>query len=91
MDTKLTLKLNSAVIERAKAYASKYDTSLSRLIEAYLDNLTKKEKRETEPLTPLVQSLYGIASLPAGFDEKDAYFDFLLNKHSPEDAAESVR
>jgi len=34
MDSKLTLKLNQQVIEKAKEYASSKKMSLSRLIEA---------------------------------------------------------
>ena len=41
MDKKLTLKLDAAVIERAKAYSKNNGTSLSRLIQGYLDRLTK--------------------------------------------------
>ncbi|MGC1631597.1 MAG: DUF6364 family protein, partial [Gelidibacter sp.] len=40
MDTKLTLKLNQKVIEKAKKYASKKNISLSRIVEAYLQSLT---------------------------------------------------
>jgi hypothetical protein len=36
MDTKLTLKLNGDIIEQAKTYAKKKNTSLSKLIESYL-------------------------------------------------------
>jgi predicted HicB family RNase H-like nuclease len=36
MDTKLTLKLDHAIIEQAKLYAKKKNTSLSKLIESYL-------------------------------------------------------
>lgn len=84
MDAKLTLRLDNKVIERAKAYAKIYNTSLSKIIEAYLDSLTQRENREAQtPLTPLVESLHGIGQLPPGFDEKNEYFNFLLEKHSP--------
>jgi predicted HicB family RNase H-like nuclease len=36
MDTKLTLKLDGDIIEQAKIYAKKKNTSLSKLIESYL-------------------------------------------------------
>ena len=38
MDTKLTLKLDQEIIEKAKQYASEKKLSLSRLIENYLDS-----------------------------------------------------
>ena len=43
MDSKLTLKLNESVIERAKQYASSKRLSLSRLIENYLNSLTDRK------------------------------------------------
>ena len=43
MDSKLTLKLDENVIERAKKYASNKKVSLSRLIENYLDSITSQQ------------------------------------------------
>jgi uncharacterized alpha/beta hydrolase family protein len=40
MDTKLTLKLEETIIEKAKEYAKNNKTSLSKLIENYLLNIT---------------------------------------------------
>ncbi|MDY0903506.1 DUF6364 family protein [Pedobacter sp. CFBP9032] len=45
MDTKLTLKLNQEIIERAKLYASDKKLSLSRLIENYLNALTADQNK----------------------------------------------
>lgn len=36
MDAKLTLKLDSTIIEQAKIYAKDKNTSVSKLIESYL-------------------------------------------------------
>ncbi len=92
MDAKLTLQLDKAVIERAKAYAAICNTSLSKLIEAYLDELTRRPNSDPDaPLNPLVKSLHGLASLPVAFDEQGAYFGHLLEKHSPTDAADRIR
>ena len=46
MDTKLTLKLNQEIIEKAKIYASEKKLSLSRLIENYLNSLTSEKKND---------------------------------------------
>jgi len=43
MDTKLTLKLDKVVIERAKEYATSHNRSLSRIIEFYLQSLIKED------------------------------------------------
>jgi hypothetical protein len=62
MNSKLTLKLNTKVIEQAKSYASRRNTSLSKLIESYLDMLVDPDKEEE--ITPLVKSLSGIVNEP---------------------------
>ena len=80
MDKKLTLSLDKAIIERAKSYAKSNNISLSKLIEAYLGALTKNEKDPSE-ITPLVKSISGVIELPADFDEKEAYADFLIEKY----------
>ena len=80
MNTKLTLKLEQTVIDKAKDYAKDHRTSLSKLIENYLLNITNK-KEKTESITPLVKSLSGIIKLPEDFDPKKGYADFLINKY----------
>lgn len=80
MDTKLTLKLNSQIIEQAKAYAKSKNTSLSKLIETYLDLLV--DPKTEHEITPLVKSLSGVINLPKNFDTKEAYKKHILNKYS---------
>ncbi len=82
MDTKLTLSLNANIIKRAKMYAKNHKISISKMIEAYLDSLTKeKSDKESTEITPLVEQLSGIINLPNDFDEKEARRDYLENKH----------
>ena len=80
MDTKLTLKLNEDVIERAKKYASDKRLSLSRLIENYLDSLTLEKKDEFE-ISPFVKSISSGKSVPADFDHKKEYAEYLEGKY----------
>ena len=80
MDTKLTLRLNESVIERAKIYARNHQISLSKMIESYLDSITKQRKKEIS-ITPLVESLSGVIDLPADFDYKKEYGDYLEEKY----------
>jgi hypothetical protein len=83
MDTKLTLKLNDSVIQRAKKYASDKKVSLSRLIENYLDSLTNEEKDDFE-ISPFVRSISSGKSVPADYDDKQIrkdYSDFLDEKY----------
>lgn len=83
MNTKLTLRLNDNVIERAKIYARNHNISLSRMIESYLDSLTKQNADEKEmiSITPLVESLSGVIELPADFDYKKEYRNYLEEKY----------
>lgn len=80
MDSKLTLKLNQSVIEKAKDYAKNKRTSLSRLIENYLLNITA-EKETDSGITPLVKSLSGIVELPKGDNPEKSYTDYLAGKY----------
>jgi len=81
MDTKLTLKLDSGVITRAKKYTRQRKTSLSRLIESYLDSVTKNESDDIE-ITPLVKSLSGVIKLSEDYDYKRDRTDYLIRKYS---------
>lgn len=80
MDTKLTLRLNKNVIDRAKLYARGHKTSLSQMIEYYLDSLTKTDKQKLE-ITPLVESLSGVIKLKSDVDLKDDYANYLNEKY----------
>jgi hypothetical protein len=82
METKLTLKLNENVIERAKIYAHNHKISLSKMVESYLDSVTKQnEETKKISITPLVESLSGVIDLPADFDYKKEYRDYLEEKY----------
>lgn len=84
MDTKLTIRLNSEVIERAKKYASEQKISLSKLVETYLDSISTPKEKEPDAIqiTPLVKSLMGAAGpLPEDYDYKKAYHEYLDNKY----------
>lgn len=81
MDTKLTIKLDDDVITRAKRYAKHRKTSLSKMIESYLDSVTKPDSRKIE-ITPLVKSLSGVITLPDDYDYKKDYTNYLTRKYS---------
>jgi hypothetical protein len=80
MNTKLTIKLDDEVISRAKKYAKYRKTSLSKMVESYLDTVTKKDFRDIK-ITPLVKSLSGVVSLPEDLDYKNDYREFLQRKY----------
>ncbi len=80
MDSKLTLKLDQEVIEKAKDYAKSKKTSLSALIENYLQKITE-DKKDKRKITPLVKSLSGVIDLPLDYEHKNDYADYLMNKY----------
>jgi hypothetical protein len=80
MDNKLTLSLDSKVIEMAKRYAKKENKSLSRLVEEYFIKITSG-KPSKEDISPLVKKLSGVISLPTNFDAKKSYSDHLSKKY----------
>ncbi|HAJ99022.1 MAG TPA: hypothetical protein DCM62_03255 [Bacteroidales bacterium] len=83
MTTKLTLRLNQNVIAKAKTYARSHKTSISKMIESYLDNITRqKEEYKKTTITSLVESLSGVIDLPADFDIRKEYGNYLEKKYS---------
>jgi hypothetical protein len=85
MDTKLTLKLDKNVIEKAKIYAAEQDRSLSKIIESYLQVITSSNKNkdfEEIEITPFVKSIsIGKGEIPADFDYKKDRQDYLIEKY----------
>lgn len=81
MDTKLTLKLNQQVIEKAKLYASEQKISLSRIIENYLNSLTSGKSDDDIQISPFVKSLSSGIQIPADYDYKNERSEFLEQKY----------
>ncbi|MDR1484075.1 MAG: DUF6364 family protein [Planctomycetaceae bacterium] len=61
METKLTLKLDTMVINSAKKYAEKNNQSLSKLVEDYFRNLASENNKQEE-YPPIVKKLSGVIS-----------------------------
>jgi len=80
MNTKLTLSLDNVVIEEAKYYARINKMSLSKLIENYLNALTKATSA-ADNISPLVESLTGIIP-DEKLDVKSDYTDYLIKKYA---------
>lgn len=81
MDTKLTLKLNQRIIEKAKEYASNKKMSLSRIVEAYLQSLTSENDTSEFEISPFVKSIATGTEIPTDLDYKEAYSDHVIKKH----------
>lgn len=84
MDTKLTIKLDKYVIERAKEYASSHRRSLSRLIESYLKSLViqnSSNENDEIQISPFVKSLSSGVNIPSDIDYKKEYSNYLTEKY----------
>lgn len=81
MDTKLTLKLDQKIIEKAKLYASERKISLSRIIENYLNSLTSSKSNDDIQISPFVKSLSSGIKIPADYDYKKDRADYLEQKY----------
>ena len=84
MDTKLTLKLDKYVIDRAKDYASSQKRSLSRLIESYLKSIIDADNHQPQneiAISPFIKSMRTGVKLPADLDDKKVYGEYLSEKY----------
>ena len=81
MDTKLTLKLDQEIIEKAKHYASEKKISLSRIVENYLNFLTSDKENNDIQISPFVKSLSSGIEIPADYDYKKDRADYLEQKY----------
>lgn len=83
MNTKLTLSLDKATIERAKSYAQAHHTSLSSMVNGYFRVVTIKKNTPRE-ISPLVKELSGIIPKKFNLTKKrlrKEYTDYLWKKY----------
>jgi len=73
---KLTLSVDEQVIERARRYSRKHNTSISQLVSTYLSQLGVPSEHE---LAPFVQRIRGILPSDTSIEE---YQEHLETKHS---------
>jgi len=59
--SKLTLSVNDRVVKRAKRYAAKRGTSVSHLVEQYLDLVSNGTKSDHTTAPPVLRMLRGVA------------------------------
>ncbi len=81
MDTKLTLSMKKNTIEKAKQYAKNHKTSISQLVEKYLETIANNEKLELDSLGPLTKSLIPSMGFSSSLSAKDLIQDALAEKY----------
>ncbi len=79
MKTKLVLRLDDELINRAQSYAKKSGKSVSQIVARYFSVLEENPINEKPKLTPLVRSLKG--SLKGAKVGKEDYHKYLEEKY----------
>lgn len=75
--TKLTLRMDRKLVQRAKSYAKSSGKSVSAIVADFFELLEEQGTRAPE-LTPAVRSLIGVISPPT---EEREYRRYLDRKH----------
>lgn len=83
MQTKLTLRMDSDLIEEAKKVADERNISLSRMVADFLHALTQRDlSTQLTDLPPKTKSLHGALRRSSTINERQDYRDFLEKKYS---------
>jgi len=80
MTTKLTVLVEEETIKRAKKYSAQTGQSLSKLIENYLDSVTRSQEIKDKKFSPRIKRLMGSVKLPKNFNYKKAVEDAVKEK-----------
>jgi len=84
MTTKLTLSVNTKIIIKAKKYARKKGTSVSKIFEDYIEDITNEggDGKKSDPLESL-RKLRGVAkgAIASDADYKDIIADSIMEKY----------
>ena len=75
---RLNITVDAAVVERARRYSQRHNTSISGLVGEFLSHLPDADAQENGDLSPTIQRLLGIA---AGGPDREDYRRHLLEKY----------
>ena len=75
---RLNLTVDAAVVERARRYSERHNTSISGLVGEFLAQLPEEDGEGAGELSPTVRRLLGLA---AGGPDREDYRKHLLEKH----------
>ena len=79
--TKLNIIIEESLLEKAKAYASKKQASLSRIIEEYFETITQRTSSENHTLLDMVDKLKPDAAIIKKRLVKDAVYKAQKEKY----------
>ena len=75
---RLNITVDAAVVERARQYTHRHNTSISGLVSEFLAHLPDGDMSGTEDLSPTVTRLLGVA---IGGPDREDYRRHLLEKY----------
>ncbi|MBX2944798.1 MAG: hypothetical protein KF725_03105 [Cyclobacteriaceae bacterium] len=83
MTTKLTLSVNAKLAAKAKRYAKKRGTSISKLFEEHISSIHESpEAKERKIMLENLRKFKGIArGVSKDLNYKDLIADYILEKH----------
>jgi hypothetical protein len=81
MASKLTLSIDSKVIEAAKKFSARTGTSISKMVEDYLRNLTLSDHKKRSTRNSLMQLKGILGKVPKDFDFEEERFRYLTEKY----------
>lgn len=79
MQTKLTLRVDDTVVEKAKRLARKRGTSVSRIFSGYIAEAN--EDQDFGDMGKITASMIGVLHGTTVADEKEVHRDYLEKKH----------
>lgn len=79
MKTKVNLSIDEELLERAKQYAAKENTSLSELLGKYLQKITQSRKQK-KSIIDVVENIK-VPKIPINIDFKKEYHEEIEKKH----------
>jgi len=80
MASKLTLSINEKTIERAKLISRKRGTSISKMVEEFLESINEKEEKKESPIDRMHQIMKGNITDPL-VDWKKAKEEHIAKKY----------
>ncbi|MGB0409330.1 MAG: DUF6364 family protein [Opitutales bacterium] len=79
MQTKLTLRVEAALVRKAKLLAKKRGTSVSRIFAEYISKQT--ENLPLEELPPVTASMLGVVNQPGAKVDESDYLEHLEERY----------
>ena len=78
MTTKLTLSIDQEKVKKIKRISKKRRRSVSKLIEDYIDDVDKKDRKEDLDINKIVGAF---GKVPKNFDADKVRWEYLKEKH----------